>query len=90
MDAESFAYWLRGFFEMNNDIEKLTKKQVRMIRQHLDLVFDEEPAPTTRVHIEYFNKNKAELMGSENRVLALDDNGDVVIEYNPGLTTTSC
>lgn len=38
MSPEQFVYWLQGFFEMT-DADSLSKKQVRMIKEHLGLVF---------------------------------------------------
>lgn len=40
MTPESFCYWLQGFFEMHEGKVKLSSKQIRMIRDHLDLVFE--------------------------------------------------
>jgi hypothetical protein len=39
MNAQEFAYWLQGFFELTEDDKQLTKKQVKIIRDHLSLVF---------------------------------------------------
>lgn len=39
MDEKSFCYWLNGFFEMS-EAEVLSKKQVLMIKEHLNLVFN--------------------------------------------------
>lgn len=36
--SDKFCYWLQGFFEMANP-EILTLHQVRMIKEHLGLVF---------------------------------------------------
>lgn len=41
MTAESFAYWLNGFFELT-DAKELTTEQVAMIKEHLQLVFNKE------------------------------------------------
>lgn len=41
MTPEAFCYWLRGFFEMT-DAKELTPEQVRMVHQHLSLVFEEK------------------------------------------------
>lgn len=38
MNAENFAYWLQGFFELA-DTDDLTKEQVQMIKDHLAIVF---------------------------------------------------
>jgi hypothetical protein len=39
MDTTTFCYWLKGFFEIS-DTNKLNEKQVQIIRDHLDLVFN--------------------------------------------------
>lgn len=39
MNAENFAYWLQGFFELA-DTNELTKEQIQMIKDHLGLVFN--------------------------------------------------
>ncbi len=42
-DPKLFVYWLHGFFEIRDASpakdEPLTKEQVQVIRDHLDLVF---------------------------------------------------
>lgn len=50
MKSQDFAYWLQGFAEMNGDVPP-TPEQWKMIKEHLDLVFNKvtpklgEPAP---------------------------------------------
>lgn len=39
MTPEQFCYWLQGCFEIN-DSNELTEKQVQVIRNHLNLVFE--------------------------------------------------
>lgn len=39
MNSEQFTYWLKGFFEIS-DTNNLSAKQVQIIRDHLDLVFN--------------------------------------------------
>ena len=41
MTTDNFCYWLQGFFEMT-DTDKLTKKQIGIIKDHLKLVFDKQ------------------------------------------------
>lgn len=41
MDAQEFTYWLQGFFEIS-DTDKVSPKQVRIIKDHLKLVFDKQ------------------------------------------------
>jgi hypothetical protein len=38
MSPEAFTYWLQGFFEISGS-ENLSEKQVRIIKDHLNLVF---------------------------------------------------
>lgn len=38
MTPENFCYWLQGYFEIA-DTADLSKKQTRMIREHLGLIF---------------------------------------------------
>lgn len=38
MNAQDFAYWLRGVFEVTNPVT-LDAKQTQLIREHLDKVF---------------------------------------------------
>lgn len=48
MDEKSFCYWLQGFFEIS-EADKLSEKQVLMIKEHLKLVFKKvtpEPSQT--------------------------------------------
>ena len=39
MTAEQFTYWFQGFLEIQNP-ESLDKKQIMIIQDHLDLVFN--------------------------------------------------
>lgn len=39
MTPEQFAYWLKGFVEIQNP-ETLDKDQLQIIKDHLELVFD--------------------------------------------------
>lgn len=45
MTSRDFAYWLQGFFEIQNPIE-LTTPQIEMIKAHLNLVFIHEIDPS--------------------------------------------
>ena len=42
MNSLEFAYWLQGFFELSKkfNLQSLDETQVQMIKQHLDLVFE--------------------------------------------------
>jgi len=39
MSPEQFTFWLNGFFEIS-DTNNLSEKQVQIIRDHLNLVFN--------------------------------------------------
>ena len=40
MTAEQFVFWLQGFFEISDDkATKLNEKQIKIIKNHLGLVF---------------------------------------------------
>jgi len=45
MTSRDFAYWLQGFFELNEP-GKISKEQARIIQRHLGLVFTHEIDPT--------------------------------------------
>ena len=44
MNTIDFCYWLQGHFELNPDAE-LSKEQVQVVRDHLNLVFKHEIDP---------------------------------------------
>lgn len=44
MNSEQFCYWLQGFFEMT-DSKNLSEAQVKMIKEHLALVFQKVTPP---------------------------------------------
>jgi hypothetical protein len=41
MDALQFAYWLRGYFEINGE-DVISKEKAEIISKHLTLVFEEK------------------------------------------------
>lgn len=41
MTSRDFVYWLQGFFEIENP-ESITPEQTKMIKNHLNLVFDKK------------------------------------------------
>lgn len=41
MNPEKFTMWLHGFFEISG-AEELTKTQVQIIKDHLNLCFDKQ------------------------------------------------
>jgi hypothetical protein len=44
MSPEQFTFWLQGFFELT-DSNKLSSNQVKMIKEHLGLVFNKVTPP---------------------------------------------
>lgn len=44
MTSRDFVYWLQGFFEIS-DAETITKEQITIIKNHLNLVFYHEIDP---------------------------------------------
>lgn len=53
MTAREFCYWLQGYFEIENNqprpaefTESLNSEQLRMIRNHLAMVFKHEIDPS--------------------------------------------
>lgn len=51
MNERDFTYWLKGFLELS-DSKELNEKQVTIIRNHLDLVF-EKVTPDVDLNFEY-------------------------------------
>jgi len=49
MTPEQFCYWLQGFFEMTGDKAKLSPEQVKMVRDHLAIVFKKVTPPLKTV-----------------------------------------
>lgn len=55
MQSRDFCFWLQGFFEMTQDTAdnlSLNSTQVKLIKEHLDLVFrhDTEPVQSPSVN----------------------------------------
>lgn len=40
MTEREFCYWLQGWFELGAGPEGMSEDQVRVIREHLELVFE--------------------------------------------------
>lgn len=45
LDPKAFCYWLQGMLEGNPDMTVLTPKQLKIVREHLELVFDKMSIP---------------------------------------------
>ena len=55
MNAEQFTMWLHGFFELSG-AEELSKTQVSIIKDHLDLLFCKETPDRSERLIEAIKK----------------------------------
>lgn len=51
MNARDFAFWLNGFFEMSG-AHTLSAAQVKMVKEHLALVFQQQAQVTTPTKID--------------------------------------
>jgi len=47
MSPEQFTFWLNGFFEIS-DTNNLSEKQVQIIRDHLNLVFNKVTSKSSK------------------------------------------
>lgn len=45
MNSTEFCYWLQGYFEMSGDVKYLDGDKLKMIQDHLNLVFDKQTEP---------------------------------------------
>jgi hypothetical protein len=55
MSPQDFCYWLQGFLEMT-DTNKMSEKQVLMIREHLKLVFNKVTPTSPDFDVAKFQK----------------------------------
>jgi hypothetical protein len=49
MKSENFIYWLQGFLELSKDNIGLTPEQVRVIKDHVELVLTKS-VPDVNIH----------------------------------------
>ncbi len=83
MEGKSFCYWLQGFFEIGKN-NTLTEEQVKMIKDHLALVFFHEIDPSY--------SDKPEVQQKMNEIHNGSDNIDKPIisqESKPSITHDS-
>ena len=75
MTTKQFAYWLQGFFEIN-DPQTINKEQTQIIRDHLNLLFDkitpdrninEESEEQEVINRPPFKKSKRTVLGPAGR-----------------------
>jgi hypothetical protein len=57
MQSRDFCYWLQGFFEISAD-GSLDQRQVKLVKDHLALVFKHEidPSMGDKAHQDQLNK----------------------------------
>ena len=58
MTTEQFAYWLKGFFEIENPQGPLDERKVKIIKDHLDLVFHKITPDRDIPHIDIIDELK--------------------------------
>ncbi len=69
MTSRDFCYWLQGFFEIAKPQEGLSQEQLKMIQNHLNMVFIHEIDPSMGDQQHQDRLNEAH---SPSRPLALD------------------
>lgn len=42
MNADEFCRWLQGFFELTDDDQTLSQRQINIVKDHLALVFEKK------------------------------------------------
>ncbi len=62
MSEKNFCYWLQGFFEMT-EADTLSKKQVLMIKEHLNLVFTKVTGDDKKQLRDLANENVPVVLG---------------------------
>lgn len=50
MDPENFVYWLQGFFEITGKPVSLNEEQTKMVKDHLEYVFQHMAAKNQTIH----------------------------------------
>lgn len=65
MEAESFAYWLQGYFEISGN-STLSEKQVEVIKNHLNMVFLHDIDPKINA---VTDKNKLDKLHNPNSIM---------------------
>jgi hypothetical protein len=48
VQSRDFCFWLQGFFELSDHVDRITHEQARVIKRHLDMVFAHEGASALR------------------------------------------
>jgi len=77
MTSRDFAFWLQGFFEIQNP-NIITNEQIVMIKKHLNMVFNHEIDPTMgdKHHQEKLNQ-------VHNSFIFLTNEEEAIIKFGP-------
>lgn len=51
MTSKQFCYWLQGFMELTGEDATLTPEQMKMVREHLGLVFRKVTPPLQQARV---------------------------------------
>lgn len=73
MTSRDFAYWLQGFLEVS-DPKQVTEDQLKVIKNHLNMVFKHEIDPTFGD-----NKHQQELSNLHNGGGFTRNEGDILL-----------
>ena len=77
MNEVNFCYWLQGFFEMTES-STLNTHQIKMIKQHLNLVFDKKVQDTSDVSDELgkiLEDNQLFVISTHNKLSKMQSEG---------------
>jgi hypothetical protein len=76
MTSRDFAYWLMGYFEISNP-ETIDKREVELIKKHLNLVFKHEIDPSMGEDAHQAELNN--IHGSSSHSSMFPNEGNVVL-----------
>jgi hypothetical protein len=51
MNAESFCYWLQGYFELTDSNKPFSSEQMDVVKEHLQLVFSKQTVKCVNTNI---------------------------------------
>lgn len=81
MNPVDFCYWLQGYFELSANPAELTIDQVKVIRNHLNLVFVHSIDPSHPLH-----KNDKKLLQEAHNGAVVASGVPAVPRPRPGIT----
>ena len=87
MNANEFCYWLQGYFELNHSNYELNEQQVKVIKDHLKLVFNKvTPDYSKPVYYkpnEYIPSKPADILNDVHHWLPPRDNDVPICSAGP-------